>query len=138
MSSGNDPFEKATTTLEELKRTVDPRPAAGIPTTWQDSSGKTHLKGPATRVVTPTQSELEEFTRARPFDICGYCKYFDLENGRKEIARQRFAERLVHDERWKLHHLGAPVDAIGLCGASNGELATSYLSRGCDQYRFKE
>jgi hypothetical protein len=89
-------------------------------------------------VIRASPEDIERFADVtHPNFICGFCRYFDLENGRKEIVRQRFAERLVYDEQWKLRHLGAPVDTLGLCGASNGEVATSFVSKGCDQFRAK-
>lgn len=140
-----DPFQAAVEvgpTKEQLQDEVGAGGMAaqplGIPTVWQDGASGQKFAGKPAAVHVATASETEQLVHSGPTTfICGFCKYFDLENGRKEIARQRFAERLVHDEQWKLKHLGAPIDTIGLCGASNGEVATSFVSKGCDQFRAK-
>lgn len=138
-----DPFQRAVEQgpdKETLAReTADLRPAGGLPTYWEDGATGKRFEGKPTSVIhTPTEQEVSQLGDLEMrHEICGFCRHFDLENGRKEIARQRFAERLVHDERWKLHHLGAPIDAIGLCGASGGDTATSFVAKGCDQFRRK-
>jgi hypothetical protein len=93
------------------------------------------LRGRDARIVAPSDQEVADFAVSQRRTTCGSCKHFDLENGREEIIRQRFAERLVLEEKWQLKHLGAPIEAIGLCGASGGEMATTFLSMACDQYR---
>lgn len=138
MSNETDAFRRAQgVTLEQLEfetRDVEPTPL-GVPTQWRDSQGKVHLQGPDARVVRPDDKEIAEFGISQRRTVCGDCKYFDLETGRKEIIRQRFGERLVREEQWQLKHLGGPIESIGLCGASNGEMATTFLSQACDQYR---
>lgn len=138
-----DPFQAAVEVgpsrealAEEFAAGGAPQPT-GIPTVWQDGASGQKFAGKPAAVHIATAGETEQLAAIGGTFICGFCKYFDLENGRKEIARQRFAERLVNDEQWKLRHLGAPIDTIGLCGASNGEVATSFVSKGCDQYRQK-
>jgi hypothetical protein len=102
----------------------------GLPTYFK--SGNTRVDGPRLHQITAQEASVFGSPRAV---TCGSCKYFDLENGRKEIARQRFGEKLVADYEWKLKHLGAEPDAIGLCGASGGDTATTFVSKACDQYR---
>jgi hypothetical protein len=137
-----DPFQRAIEVgpsqddLADEFRGRRPAPPEALPTVWE--SGGQQYAGAPTPVIRASPEDVAQFADiARPNFICGFCKYFDLEDGRKEIARQRFAERIVHDEQWKLRHLGAPIDTIGLCGASNGEVATSFVSKGCDQFRAK-
>lgn len=110
---------------------------ASLPTHWQDAAGKTHLQANNTVVKAANQREVQQFGFA-PRVVCGTCKYFDVStSARVELARQQFAERLVNDERWKLQYLGVPLDHVGLCGASNGERATTSISAAgeCDLYK---
>jgi hypothetical protein len=131
----DDPFNRATTPLEQLKHEyAGARPAQGIPSSFRDGAGKVHLRGANVPIVAPDGDEVRIFSDPRA-QVCGNCKYFDLESGRREMVRQKFAEQLVREYEWKLHHLGAPVDAIALCGASNGELAITFMSKACDQFR---
>ena len=138
--SKRDPFE-VETSHEDLKQRYDGAVGAplGMPVDWKDGgTGKTHLR---TMIAAPNDRERAVFGSQRA-EVCGHCKYFDLEGGRKEIMRQRFAEKLVKDYEWKVKHLGAPPDAIALCGASasggGGELlAVTFVSASCDQFRRK-
>ena len=137
-SKPNEGFERAAVEgpdreqLEaEFARAVQPQ---GLPTTIRSGP---HAVQTTTTVVRPSVNDVLVFGD-RGALTCGSCKYFDLENGRKEIVRQRFGEKVVKDYEWKLRHLGADVDAIGLCGASGGEMATSFVSKACDQYRAKK
>lgn len=137
-----DEFRKAQSVpLEKLKEKYDPairnRDAPTLPSTWRDpQSGKTHIGKPV-NIVAPNAQDVKRFAGGRANAVCGHCKYFDLENGRKEIVRQRFGEKLVKEFEWKLRHLGGPVDSIGLCGASGGQTAVCFVSTACDQYREK-
>lgn len=137
--SDSDPIARAETTEEELKHEIihrGPAKPLGIPVHWEDGAGKTHLRGPDARVVTPNDQDVALYSNV-PLAVCGDCKYFDLEKGREEMARQRFAERLVREEKWKMKHLGSPADALGLCGASGGQMVTGFATKSCDQYRPK-
>jgi hypothetical protein len=142
MSDKPDPFRKATATREELAQRYDgAQPAvAGLPVNWTDgATGKTHLRS---TLATPSAHDVQVFSSPRA-EVCGNCKYFDLENGRKEIMRERFAEKLVREYEWKLHHLGAKPDEVALCGASasggGGDLtAVTFMSKSCDQFRPKK
>jgi hypothetical protein len=97
-------------------------------------NGKPLDRGAA--VYSPSASELKMYGDQRA-QVCGNCKFFDLEKGRKEMIRQRFPERLVQDQRWQLRHLGGKIDEVGLCGASDGSMATTFMAKACDQYRVK-
>jgi len=113
-----------------------------LPTTWIDGTNrKRRMQGPEAPVVMPSEDEVtrygpvaDAFAELR---VCGACRFFDHQGGREEIARQRFLERLVREEEWKLAHLGAPPDDLGLCGQSNGELVTSKMAAAhtCDMFR---
>lgn len=98
-----------------------------LPTTWHDAAGKTHLRGAGTQVVPANADDIKNYGFA-PTRVCGTCKHFNLRNGREEIAKQKFAHRLVRENQWQMHHLGVPLDQLGLCGQSNGELATTSIS----------
>lgn len=135
----SDLVRDATATAEDLEheyQTSTPM-KFGLPTTWKNSDGSVILDGPRSNIVVPTPREVQSYGEDIPRNVCGHCRYFDLEKGRNEIVRQKFLERVVHDEKWKMKHLGGPVDALGLCGASGGEKATFYVSKACDQFRPK-
>jgi hypothetical protein len=108
----------------------------GLPTTWHSADGKTHLRGADTQVRSASGEEIRQYGFA-PTRVCGTCRYFDVENARKEMHRQKFLHRLVRDETWKTKFLGVPVDHVGLCGASDGSKAVTSISKAghCDQYR---
>jgi hypothetical protein len=134
-SKPNEGFERAAVVgpdreklATEYARVTD----TGIPTFLE--SGGQRLRGRSLQQV--TAAEVAAFGSPRAA-VCGSCKFFDLENGRREIVRQKFGEKLVKDYEWKLKHLGAEPDAIGLCGASGGEIATTFVSKACDQYRVR-
>lgn len=112
----------------------------GLPVTWQDG-GKKHMPiiGRRAPVVSgATAQEVENYAKMAT-RTCGSCRYFDLKVGQNEMIRQRFAERLVLEQDWKLQHLGAPVDHMGMCKASGGTMVTSTVTSAdsCDQYRPK-
>jgi hypothetical protein len=113
----------------------DPKASAPImPVIWQGGDGQ--LRSNAHVVDSVTDDEREAYMNAN-VNVCGSCKFFDLEKGQAEMMRQQFPQRLVREEGWKLHHLGAPLEYVGLCGASGGEMATTVVSKACDQYRPK-
>lgn len=124
---------KDTTPVEEKlaeAQAANPQPL-GLPTTWKDGAGKTHLP---TTITQATAQDIDQYT-TRYENTCGACRFFNLEEGRKEIYRQGVARRLVLEQEWKLKHLGAPLDHCGLCDASNGEMMTTTISKACDQFR---
>jgi hypothetical protein len=98
-------------------------------------NGKQLDRGAA--VYSPSAAELKMFGNQRA-QVCGNCKHFDLEKGRQEMIRQRFPERLVREQSWQLRHLGGKIDEVGLCGQSGGTMATTFMSKACDQYREKK
>jgi hypothetical protein len=85
-------------------------------------------------VVTPTDEEIE--THGRPLRVCGECRYFNQSDRAQEVIYgQRFYERLVREEGWKLKHLCSPPQDLGLCDAWHGEMLTGRFHKACDQYR---
>lgn len=104
----------------------------GLPTTWGDRDNP--VRGPDARVIVASDREVASYGFGG-HQVCGECRYMDIVNGRKEIIRQRFGERLVREQEWQLKHLGVPADSLGLCGAAGGEMATTIVSKACDQFR---
>lgn len=138
--SDSDPFKHAQAAgveLEQLQQiATDAQPTKfGIPTTWREADGPIVRQGPMAQVVGATPQDVRQYIDDAPKATCGSCRYFDLELGRKKIIEERFAEKLVHEHGWKMHHLSVPPDSIGLCGASGGQMATTIISKSCDQYR---
>lgn len=122
---------KSPSELLEIAARATPR-KLGLPTTWGDRDKP--VRGPDAQVVLPDGREVESYGFGG-HRVCGECRYFDIENGRKEIIQQQFAERLVREQEWQLKHLGVPADSLALCGASGGELAVTVVSKCCDQFR---
>lgn len=121
-----------------LRETARGAQRMGLPVLWSNAAGQQLRSSASVRLAAPTKTELENFAQP-PRRTCGLCRFFNLHQGRKEIVKQRFAERMVHDERWRAHHLGTSFQDLGLCDASNGELATSTVANAdnCDQFRPK-
>ena len=91
----------------------------GLPTTWGDRDAP--VRGPDAKVIAANGEQVRSYGFGG-HSVCGECKYFDVENGRAEIIKQRFAERLVREQEWQMKHLGVPADSLALCGAGGGEL----------------
>lgn len=104
----------------------------GIPVMWGNSAGR-KLRGRDASIKTPSQQEQEMAVHTRV--TCSACVHFDIKEGRKEIVKQQFAEKLVLEYEWALRHLGGSVDHLGLCGQSNGELCVTSVSPACDNFR---
>lgn len=132
-----DPFRRAKSEgrsadeLLELAKRATPH-KLGLKTTWGDRDNP--VRGPDASVVLADSREVGAYGFGG-HRVCGECRYFDVENGRREIIKQRFGERLVQEQEWQLKHLGVPVDSLGLCGASDGELAVTVVSKSCEQFR---
>jgi hypothetical protein len=109
----------------------------GLPVHMQNSDGSVKLRGRDAQIVTPDAAQVRQFADMAPRKVCGDCKHFDLEKGREEIIKQRFAEKLVNDYEWALRHLGGPVDTVGLCGMSGGSMACLVTSPACEQHKPK-
>jgi hypothetical protein len=104
----------------------------GIPVMWGNSAGQ-RLRGREATIKTPSQEEKEMAVHTRV--TCSSCVHFDIKEGRKEIVKQQFAEKLVLEYEWALRHLGGSVDHLGLCGRSDGELCVTTVSPACDGFR---
>lgn len=119
--------------LTEVATSMQPE-RGGIPLSFRDGDGKVHLKGG--QLVQATPHDIENYTQA-PTRVCGTCRHFKLKEGQKKMMDERFAERIVLEEEWKLHHLGAPLDHFGVCDASGGQMATTTVSKAddCASYR---
>jgi hypothetical protein len=129
--SETDKLREATATREQLTQEFrGVTPESSLPVV---ENGK---RVSSAQVHQPSARELKLYQDGN-IKVCGNCKFFDLESGRREMIRQRFPERLVKEQEWKIHHLGAKLDELGLCGASGGSTATGFMSKACDQYREK-
>jgi len=83
---------------------------------------------------------VEERRMAASGNVCGECKYFELAEGQKQMEAQRFVERLVREQEWKVEHLCSPTNALGLCGAADAgtggdQTITGRMHMACDQFR---
>ena len=105
-----------------------------IPVNWYNGPSRAKSAGSTSAIINPTADHLAAYANGE-VQVCGHCRFFELEKGQQEMAKQRFAERLVREQEWKLQHLGAPMEMMGLCGATNGDTATGFMTKACDQYR---
>lgn len=100
---------------------------------FKDAVPTSTLPNASGAIATPNRRQLEIYSDGQ-VKTCGNCKHFDLEAGRKKMIEERFLERLVAEQEWKLRHLGAKVDELGLCGESNGTMVVSFMAIGCDHH----
>ena len=104
---------------------------AGLPVSFHN--GERH-NAPTGRTSAPlvhgaTAQEIENF--AQPASrTCGMCKNFQLNEGRREIARQNFLPRLLLEEGFRMKHLGAPPDHLGICGAKPSMVTSTVANAG--------
>ena len=73
-------------------------------------------------------------------NLCGACAYFERTHGQQQMEAQRFLERLVREQDWKVEHLCSPVNHLGICGAADAgtggdQMITGAMHMGCDQFR---
>lgn len=87
-----------------------------------------------TLVFRPTARDIEQYSNAGIHTTCASCAKFRHRAGQEQMRRERFLERLVRENEWKLHHLGAPPESFGLC-AETSDTITSMYSRACEHYR---
>jgi hypothetical protein len=126
--------------LEELQaETAAATPQKlGLPTTWE-TRDQPAMRGPEASVVSASAEDIESYADPNMRATCGSCQHFNLEGGRAQIIKERFAERLVLEQEWQLKHLAVPTEMLGVCDASNAgsgaELAVTIISRSCDNYR---
>lgn len=90
---------------------------------------------PAQVIKVPSKEEIERIQTGR---TCGNCDCYEYDSGQEEIRRQRFFERMVHDEEWKAGWLANPnamsLDQFGMCGQSL-EMAVPAMAPGCPEWR---
>lgn len=115
------------------------RHVASLPVTWVDGVTGEQV-GPTTHAPVITPADEAELEVALAQKVCGTCKYFAHAHGQELMRAQKFVERLVREERWKVHHLASPLNQLGTCGAhdsgAGGEsMITGALHKACDQYR---
>jgi hypothetical protein len=103
-------------------------PTTSLPVSWngEESSRDAQVSAPSTL-------DLQAY-RDGTAKVCGNCRHFDLESGRQKMIQERFPERLVREQEWKLRHLGAKLDELGLCGDSGGTMVTGFMAKACDHY----
>lgn len=109
----------------------------GIPTTWEQGDGPISVRGKDALIVTPDDQQVASFAVTPRRTICGECKFFDLEKGRKKIIEEDFGRKLAKELEWNPDHLGADLDTFGLCGQSGGSMLCSTMTLACDQFRAK-
>lgn len=106
-----------------------------LPTVWRTGDGRAINGG--SLVATPDAHDASLLENAH--NVCGTCKYFELMEGQKLMQATRFVERIVREDKWRVHHLASPLNQLGICGAASSpggdETATGALSKACDQWR---
>lgn len=106
-----------------------------IPTVWRTSDGRAIIND--SPVVAPDMSDAKLLESAH--NVCGTCKYFELIEGQKLMEAQKFVERLVREDKWRVHHLASPLNQLGICGAASNpggdETITGKMTKACDQWR---
>ncbi len=109
----------------------------GLPVEFVDDyvAPTRRLRGKSAPIVGATAGEIENYAEA-PRRTCGTCRHFELRRGRQEIVRQKFLQRLVLEENWKLQHLGVPADHLGICGQKPSMATSTVTNAGtCPGYR---
>jgi len=107
----------------------------GLPLNLRDAQGHHNLDG-GHLIKNASADDVHKYSRAAG-KTCGTCEKFELKRGQHEIVKQRFLERLVLEQEWQLKHIGAPIDHIGICGESGGEMATTTVSAASDCAGYK-
>lgn len=132
-SSAGDLDDKLHDSLQPLQ--------VGLPVTFVDDYGnpKVRLPGAPSIIRSATQGDIENYAEA-PTRVCGTCRHFQLKEGRQEIVKQKFLQRLVLEQEWKIGHLGAPADHLGVCGQNPAMVTSTIANAGtcpayCDRRR---
>jgi hypothetical protein len=93
-------------------------------------------------IVAPNAKDMALYSGAEAQKTCGSCAHFERDVGQARIQGQRFVERLVQEEGWKVEHLCSPVNQLGLCGlweggesGGKGSTLTGPMHRACDQHK---
>lgn len=99
-----------------------------LPVTYKTQDG---VHAASSEVVIASEKDMDQYGNVRT--TCAMCRNFRYEAGQNAMQRENFLGRLVHEEQWKVGHLGAPPSTFGLCGLSNDTL-TSMHTKACEQY----
>lgn len=109
-------------------------PGGSIPVVWKD--GYTGQKTSGRPLIAPPNAEeIGELASGR-VNTCGLCRFYNLAEGRKQIAKQRIGERLVREEQWKLHHLG-DIESLAICD-QRPNMMVSYVSKACELIQLRK
>lgn len=110
-----------------------------LPVLWQNGGTGERAGVTESRVIIPGEEEMAGISLTG--QICGNCRHFARREGQKRMDDQRFLERLVREDKWKVEHLGAPPTELGLCGLSvggdttrRGAMLTSWNAKGCGEW----
>jgi hypothetical protein len=114
-----------------------------MPVTFRNQSG-VELHG-ETRIERSVQGEIvrpADAAEAAHFNAitktCGSCQKFNQSDAAiAEIRSQKFYQRLVREDGWKLKHLGSDPSTHGLCDETSGDdtKLTGAFHKACEHYR---
>ena len=110
----------------------DASAVGSIPVTFK--SGNNTIQGKRALVVAPNAGEIGAYGNVRA-QTCATCVKFHHREGQAAMDKQRFLERIVLEETWKVKHIGAPPTSFGLCGETNGDTITSIFTPACEHWR---
>lgn len=101
-----------------------------LPVSW--SNGQQRVPG-RSLVATPSAEDLKLYGDQRRL-TCGSCRHFRHEAGQAAMEKERFVERLVIEEQWKVRHLGCSPKDYGFCQQHGKSTITSLHAQACDQH----
>jgi len=84
-------------------------------------------------IATPSAEDTKLYGDGRR-TTCASCRHFRHEDGQAAMAKERFVERLVIEEQWKVRHLGCSPRDYGFCQQHGKNTITSMHAVACDQY----
>lgn len=116
--------------------------SGGVPVNFQggidDGSYYSQRGRDAAVIHGATAADVDKYAIAS-HRTCGHCRHFQLEQGRKEMVKQKFLQRVVLDEQWKLDHLGAPTDHLGICGQKPSMVTSTVTNAGtCSGFQARD
>lgn len=85
-------------------------------------------------VAVPSPDDVDLYGAGAARATCASCRHFRHEQGQKAMAEERFLERLVIEEQWKVRHLGCSPRDYGYCQERGSEALTSMHAPACDHY----
>lgn len=101
-----------------------------LPLTW--SNGQQRTPGHSL-VQQATPEDVSLYGDSRRL-TCASCKHFRHEAGQAAMAKERFVERLVIEEQWKVRHLGCSPKDYGFCQEHGKSTITSLHAQACDHH----